>query len=133
MADFAIVLRGRIVAAPAVAADLGSRLYPRDKVPQTAIKPYATYQVISDPRPEHLKGYDGARQSRMQIDIYADTYERARLIGENIIIAVAMPGAQGGVRFGHTKGEGPRDLSEESVSGTISRASLDLLTEHAPA
>lgn len=133
MADFAIALRGRIVAAPTVSADLGTRLYPRDKVPQNATKPYATYQVISDPRPEHLKGYQRARQSRVQVDVFADTYEKARSIGENIIAAVATPGTFGGIKFGRVKGEGPRDLSEETASGTVSRASLDLLPEHRPA
>lgn len=133
MADFAIALRGRVVAAPSVSAVLGTRLYPRDKVPQNAPKPYGYYQVISDPRPEHLKGYDGARQSRMQVDIIADDYASARAIGETIIAAIANPGIFGGIRFGRTKAEGPRDLSEETASGTISRASLDLLTEHAPA
>lgn len=133
MVDFVIALRGRIVAAPAVSTSLGSRLYPVNKVPQNAAKPYAYYQVISDPRPEHLKGYDSARQSRIQIDIVADDYATARAIGENIIETVAVPGTHGGIRFGRTKAEGPRDLSEETASGTISRASLDLLPEHTAA
>lgn len=133
MADFAIALRGRIVANGAVSAALGTRLYPVNKVPQNATKPYAYYQVISDPRPEHLQGYDAARQSRVQIDVIADAYDVARDIGEKIILSVAAPGSHGGIQFGRTKGEGPRDLTEETASGTISRASLDLLPEHTPA
>lgn len=133
MADFAIALRGRIVADTAVASVLGTRLYPVNKVPQAAAKPYAYYQVISDPRPEHLKGYDGARQSRVQVDVIADDFAQARDVGEKIVAAVSLPGTFGGIKFGRTKAEGPRDLTEETASGTISRASLDLLPEHMPA
>jgi len=133
MADFAIALRGRIAADASVSAEIGTRFYPVNKVPQTATRPYAYYQVISDPRPEHLKGYDGARQSRVQIDVIADDFAKARDIGEKIILAVANPGTHGGIKFGRTKAEGPRDLTEETASGTISRASLDLLPEHTPA
>lgn len=133
MADFLSALQGWITTTPAIAADLSTRLYPRDKVPQAAVKPYGMYQVISDPRPEHLKGYDRTRQSRVQIWIVAATYGAARAISENIIAAVAVPGIHGGTKFGRVKAEGPRDLSEDTPSGTVSMASTDLLVEHKPA
>lgn len=127
MADFLTDLHAWI------APVLSGRLYPRDKVPQKAARPYATYQVISDPRPEHLKGYDRSRQSRVQVDVIAATYGEARGVSEDIIAAVAAPGVHGGTRFGRVKAEGPRDLSEETASGTISKASTDLLVDHKPA
>lgn len=133
MADFVSALQGWITTTPAIASDLGTRLYPRDKVPQNVAKPYGMYQVISDPRPEHLKGYDRTRQSRVQIWIVADTYGAARIISEKIITAVAVPGIHGGIKFGRVKAEGPRDLSQDTASGTVSMASTDLLVEHKPA
>lgn len=130
MADFVSALHGWITTAPTVSPDLGTRLYPRDKVPQNAVSPYGMYQVISDPRPEHLKGYDRARQSRVQIWIVAATYGAARSISEKIIAAVSVPGIHGGIKFGRVKAEGPRDLSQDTSSGTVSMASTDLLVEH---
>jgi hypothetical protein len=130
MADFVSALFGRITTAPLVAADLGARLYPVDKVPQNAMAPYGTYQVISDDRPVDLKGYSAARVPRIQYDIYAEKYGVAKRIAENIIAAVAVPGPHSGVQFGFVKAIGPRDLSADSTLGTLSRASLDLLPEH---
>jgi hypothetical protein len=70
------------------------------------------------------------RVSRVQYDIYAKKYATARKIADNIVTIVAVPGTHGGVKFGLVKAEGPRDLSDDSTSGTLSRASLDLLPEH---
>jgi len=100
MADFVSALFGRITTAPLVAADLGARLYPVDKVPQNAMAPYGTYQVISDDRPVDLKGYSAARVPRIQYDIYAEKYGVAKRIAENIIAAVAVPGPHSGVSSG---------------------------------
>ena len=133
MADFLTALQAWITTTPAISSVMGTRLYPRDKVPQDATRPYGTYQVISDPRPEHLTGYDRGRRSRVQLEIVAATYGSARLISENIIAAVATPGLHGGIKFGRVKAEGPVDRSEETASGTVSKASTDLLVDHKPA
>lgn len=122
--DMPEALRARIVTA------LGhSRVYPVI-VPQTATKPYVRYQLVSDPRPEHLGGYDGARVSRVQVDIFAATYSEARSASEAMIAALATPATANGVQFGRIKAEGPRDLGEDTSTGFTHRASTDLLVEH---
>lgn len=124
MADFATALRGRIVSA------LGhSRVY-WTLVPQGTALSYVRMQTVSDPRPEHLQGYSASRQTRVQVDCFAATYAAARSMAETIIAAVALPATVGGVSFGRTKAEGPRDLGEDTSSGFVHRLSLDLLTEH---
>lgn len=135
MADFASALHARLSADPAVAAVVVvggvKRIYPV-VVPQNTPLPYIRYQTISDPRSEHLQGYDGARVVRVQVDCFASSYATARGLAEKIIAAVAQPATVAGVKFGRTKAEGPRDLGEEVATGTwVHRSSLDLLVEHA--
>ena len=124
MADLQTAIRSRIVAAldhPRVYWTL---------VPQGAERPYVRMQTISDLRPEHLAGYDGARTTRVQVDVFADKYSEARAASETIIAAVAEPETVDGIKFGRTKAEGPRDLGEDVEGvGYVHRASLDLLAE----
>jgi hypothetical protein len=129
MADFATALRGRLTGDIDVIAAVGTRVY-WGIVPQSAALPYIRLQTISDPRDEHLKGYDGARVTRVQADCFAGSYAAARALAEDVIAAVAVPTATGGVQFGRVKAEGPRDLGEDTANGYVHRASLDLLVEH---
>lgn len=99
--------------------------------PQGKARPYVRMQTISDPRPEHLGGYDSARTTRVQVDVFADSYAQARGLTETIISAVAEPATVSGVKFGRIKAEGPRDLGEDVDGvGFIHRLSFDLLAEH---
>ncbi len=129
MADFATALRARLAADTAVGAAVGTKVC-WGIVPQGAALPYVRLQAISDPRPEHLAGYDGARQTRVQADAFASTYGEARAIAEAMISAVAQPATVGGVQFGRVKAEGPRDLGEDTANGYVHRASVDLLVDH---
>lgn len=101
------------------------------KVPQGKNLPYVRMQTVSDPRPQHLTGYDGARTTRVQVDVFASKYSEARSLAKSIIAAVAEPATVSGVKFGRTKAEGPRDLGEDVDGvGFVHRLSLDLLAEH---
>jgi hypothetical protein len=133
MADFATALFTRLKNDAPIAAVVATRIYWL-KVPQNAARPYVRLQTISDPRPANLQGYDSARVTRVQADCFADTYGAARALAEKIITALATPDTVGGVHFGFTKAEGPRDLGEDVDGvGFVHRASLDLLVEHKPA
>lgn len=129
MPDFATALRARLVADAEVPAVCSTRIY-WGIVPQAATLPYIRLTTISDVRPEHLQGYDGARVTRIQCDCFAATYADARGLAEKVIAAVATPGVHGGVHFGRVKAQGPRDLGEDTASGFIHRAAIDLLAEH---
>lgn len=124
MADMQVALRQRIVAAVG-----HSRVF-WTLVPQGTALPYVRLQTVSDPRPQHLGGYDRARTTRVQADAFAKTYAEARSASEAFINAVAHPGTTSGVKFGRTRAEGPRDLGEDTTAGYIHRLSTDLLTEH---
>lgn len=124
MADMQTALRARLTGGAA-----GTRVY-WDIVPQSAALPYMRLQTVSDPRPQHLQGYDSARVTRVQCDCFAATYSAARAMAEAVIAATATPGTTNGIHFGRIKAEGPRDLGEDTAKGYIHRASLDLLVEH---
>lgn len=101
-------------------------------VPQTTALPYVRMQVISDPRPIHLKGYDGARETRVQVDCFATTSVEADALAAAIIATMLPPTAHApGGHFGRTKALGPEDLGEDvEGKGFIHRAKVDLLVRH---
>lgn len=123
MADFAAALRTRL------SGVAGGAIH-WVKVPATAALPYVRLQTISDPRPEHLKDYDAARLTRVQADCFAATHAAARDLALAVKAALAAPATVGGVTFGRTRAEGPRDLGEDATGGFVHRASIDLLVHH---
>lgn len=103
-------------------------------LPQSTSLPYVRLNTISDPRPEHLRGYHGARTVRVQADCYAATPKAARALAEAIVAATAAPATVTGIRFGRTKAEGPQDLGEDVPGvGRVENAQIDLIIEHRPA
>lgn len=130
MPDFATALKARLAAYAPLTDLIGSGKLHWGKVPQKTALPYVRLTVISDPRPEHLQGYTAARVTRVQCDCFSSQWGEARAAAELIIAAVATPGVHGGVHFGRVKAQGPRDLGEDTASGFIHRASVDLLAEH---
>lgn len=129
MADLQAALIARLLDDAAVAALVARRGY-WGIVPQNTAKPYFRMQVISDPRPQHLKGYDGSRGTRVQVDCFGATYAASVALAKAIIAAVAQPVTIGTSRFGRTHAEGPRDLGEDTTAGFVHRASIDLLVRH---
>ncbi|WP_375290424.1 DUF3168 domain-containing protein [Qipengyuania sp.] len=117
-------LRSRIVAA------LGHERVFWGIVPQDTALPYVRLQTISDPRPDDLDGYLGARETRVQADSFAQRYADAREIAESIVTATSAPFSIDDVIFGRVSPEGPRDLGEDTTGGFVHQASLDLLVWH---
>jgi Protein of unknown function (DUF3168) len=72
-----------------VIALAGSRVY-LDKAPQGDPYPVVVVQLIDDPDDYHLRGPDGARRARVQVDVYAhessgvDAYDQATMLAEAI-------------------------------------------------
>lgn len=134
MADMQAALFARLAADPVIADALASSGLTRIfwmAPPQGTGRPYVRLQTITDQMPQHLKGYDAGRQTRVQVDVFADKYAEARNIAKSIISALAEPANAAGVKFGRTKAEGPRDLGDDVEGvGFVYRASMDLLVEH---
>ncbi|GLV22007.1 hypothetical protein TomMM35A_18600 [Sphingobium sp. TomMM35A] len=128
--DFQTALRARLIADEAVAAIAAARVYWVERTKGSAY-PAITLQVISDPRSSHLKGFDGARSTRVQMDCWATSYGAALQLARAAIAALAGPAAILGKKFGNALVEGQRDLSEPVADGsTIHRQSVDLIIWH---
>ena len=125
MADMQTALRKRILAAGAAPRVIWGR-----KIPQGTALPYLQLQVVSDPRPEHLKGYNRARETRVQADCKAESYAEATAMAEALVSLLKPPATIDGIKFGHTKAVGPQDLGEDTAAGFVHRMSLDLLVWH---
>lgn len=132
MPDLAAALHGRLAADAGVSAIVGTKIYPV-AVGQKAEAPYIRYLIVSDPRPQHMKGYDGARQTLVQIDCYAAEYGVSRTLAQACVDALAGPAEHGGIRFGRGKAEGPRDFGEDTEKGFVYRAVLEVNIEWRPA
>lgn len=91
--------------------------------PQGEPLPAVTLQVVSDPRPAHLKGFDGARATRLQCDCWAETLTQALALARAVIAALKDPATVSGKKFGNALVDGQRDLGETVGSGSDARAS----------
>ena len=130
MADFATALLARLIADGAVSAVVSTRIY-WGVVPQGASLPYVRLHIISDPRPEHLKGYQSARRTRVQASCFAAKFGAAKQLGTKIVQATATPWSTAEGRFGRVKAEGPREgKGTDTPSGFTHHQIVDLLAEH---
>lgn len=128
--DFQTGVRARLLADDAVAAVAATRIYWVER-PQKSALPAITLQTVSDPRPDHLKGPDGARGTRIQCDCWAESYASALSLARAVIAALQSPATIEDKKFGNARVEGQRDLGESVTDGTfIHRQSVDLIIWH---
>ena len=97
--------------------------------------PATTLQIISDPRPQHMKGFQ-TRQTRVQIDIWAASPKQAAELRE-MAIAILVPAAQiEGVRFQRAAianirpGMEQEGATEGQPQGELYRESIDFIFTH---
>lgn len=130
MADYATALGARLRADATVAGLVGTRVYWTNR-PQNSLLPAIRLNGVVDPRPQHLKGYHGARVTLVQADCMAATKDASMQVAEAVIAALAQPATFGGVKFGRTSVEAVRpDAGEDTPSGYVHLTSVDLLVEH---
>jgi hypothetical protein len=102
--------------------------------PQTAAKPYATLNDVTELRPQTLNAWDLVF-ARVQIDVWGLTYADVQT-GMKALIDALVPG---NTSNGHTfqRAEialGPRDVGgEREGDATIYRKSADLIFAHTAA
>jgi hypothetical protein len=109
----------------------GGRVY-WDERPQTSALPGLVMTVVSDGRPQHLKGFEDLMPGRVQFDSYGKTPAEAWALMD-AVIALLVPG---GTANGHTFQRAdveipPRSLTERVGSITVFRVSMDLTFHHA--
>lgn len=57
---------------------VGNRCYPAGRAPDNVARPFIAYQTISEVPDNVLSGTGTKSDSRIQVDVYADTYDSAR-------------------------------------------------------
>lgn len=124
--DMQGALRARLTNAAAVTNHVGQRIYWIDR-PQAQALPAITLQIISDGRPQHLKGFHEIRDTRVQIDVWSLTYATNKTITEAVIATLVPEDTSNAIRFNRSLVEGVRDLGESTGTQFIHRTSLDLI------
>lgn len=93
--------------------------------PDTDSLPGVTLQMISDPRDQHMKGFQNKRRAVVQVDVWAHDYEEAYLLKEWIIATLVPAATVENVKFDRGSVTA-RDLGERSETAAfIFRPSMD--------
>lgn len=129
MADFKSALQARALADAGVMAIAGDRVTWAQRRRGEPL-PALVLTIVSDPRPQHLKGFEAVRPTRVQADCMAEDAATASDLAEAFIIATAGPAEEDEVRFQRSQVEAVRDLSEETDTGFVHRQSVELLVWH---
>lgn len=126
--DVEAAIRARLLAAAAVTAHVGERVYWVERIQGDAY-PGITLQVVHEDRAQHLRGFQSLQSLQVQIDVWSRTH----LVGKQIkdaVIETLVPAAQvGGIKFQRAfvtardlSPHAGRDLSGEAP---VFRPSLD--------
>lgn len=119
-------LRARLLADAGVNAIAGNRIDWGWRI-QGAALPAVTLLTISDPRPQHLKGFQPLRETRVQLDCWAETYGEARALAEAAIAAAVPEQSGNGIAFNRALVDGMEDRGEQTDTGFVHRTSIDLI------
>lgn len=76
-------LRNFIISDTAVAALVGSRMYP-GRLPQAATFPAITYSTVSVVRGHNMQGPEGMPFTRLQLDMWGESFSDARAVAEAV-------------------------------------------------
>ena len=122
-------LRTQLVNNTAVAAIVGSRVYPV-KMPLGYTLPCISYQRISSERYPFLDGPSGRVIPRFQVDCYAESYSDVRELAEKVRLALdGFKGALGSeAHVGGISIQSERDLWEDNTE--VFRVTQDYLVPH---
>jgi len=85
--DIEPALRSELINNAAVAAMVGTRVYPMH-LPQGYTLPAISYQMISAPRAWSTTGPVGQVQARVQVDCWAETYDGAKSLSNGVRLAL---------------------------------------------
>jgi len=128
-------LVARLLADETVVALVGDRVSMEERQEGDPL-PAITLQLISSRRDQHMKGFQAVQRHRVQLDVWAATYEAKKAIFEAAIPALVPAVVFGGRRFRRAMVENEGDRpSGGKLPGIpkIFRRSADLITHDSPA
>jgi hypothetical protein len=105
-----------------------------EQAPQGTARPYVTLLDVTSLRPQTLKGWD-LEASRVQIDVWANSYSSKQTIMEAVLAALIPGGTGNGHVFQRAEvALGPRDIAGERDGTTpVFRKTADLIIHHTTA
>lgn len=124
--DMQGALRARLLAAAPVTALVSQRIYWVDR-PQGSSLPVIRLQVVSDPRPQHLKGFQTLRETRVQVSVLAETYASARAVTEAAIAALVPQNTSNGIIFDRALVDAADESGDQTETQFIHHHRTDLL------
>ena len=99
--------------------------------------PGITFQIVVDPRSQHMKGFQRVRQTTVQADAYATTRSEAASIRDRLIALLTPAAIVGEVRFQRAMvpavraGREPEQSGErQRYRGEVARESIDFIFTH---
>ena len=126
-------LTSLLLADSGIAAVLSNRIN-WGRAPQKVLaKPYAVMQKISGLPDYHMRAPSGLVTSRIQFDVYSNTYETARSAADALIkLLSGFTGTVSGTKFQGVFLDGDRDLTAGDAGDVniLFRISLDFIFWH---
>lgn len=119
-------LRAKLIADATVTSLVTSRIYWVTR-PQNSSMPAIVLQTISDGRPQHLKGFDDLRDTRVQVDCWGTTYAQAKAMAEAVINAAVPESAGNGIIFNRAMVDAVDDGGEVVGTAFAYRVRIDLI------
>lgn len=131
MPDYRVSFRSKLKASTELVDIVGDRLDWGPRADGSGL-PAVCMHVTSDPRPKHFTGWQGLRETRIQIDCFSDVgVDEALAIAELVFLAIGGPFVLDGVRFEMPSIEGPETSGNQEERIYVHRARLDVLAWHA--
>lgn len=114
----------------AITAIVADRIYPIAP-PQNIDFPALTYQTVSDFQGYNMEGGDGLNQSRIQFDIFSDSYAGGKALQDAVNSALSGYIGEAGVQIQGAFQQDTQDL-EETIDGKKRfRITLDYVFHYA--
>ena len=97
-------------------------------------EPAITNQIITDERPQHMKGFQRYRPTTVQVDVWARDPKVVRAIRERLIAILTPParvadGTNGVVRFQRAMTASTRGSPEQQQGQTTQRSRTEMFRE----
>lgn len=126
---FETALRTRLKDNAPVAALVGTRIDWTVRPQKTAL-PALVLTLISDNRAQHMGGFNGFRETRVQVDCYAGTAKLACELRDAVIAAIAPAATVSTTEFLRSFINNVIDRSENSDTGFVHRQLVDVNIWH---
>lgn len=117
-------LLARALADTAVGEMVGTRGYWKQRVQGEPV-PAIVFNIVSDPRPQHLKGFNDLRETIVQADCLDLTDIGATNLSEALVAALVPAVTSDGIIFNRAMVVDVRDGGDQSGDTFIHRTSVD--------